>query len=260
MMLSVENVRISYPIGDVLDVGLKEIIIQKLKRTHRIHEFVAVDNASFELESGDLMGIIGSNGAGKSTLAKAIAGVVKPVAGRITRNGKVTALLELSAGFDGDLTVRENTRLRAAMMGYTSRYIDEVYDQIIAFAELEDFQDRNFKQLSSGMKSRLGFAIASLVNPEILILDEVLSVGDGAFKQKSEARMREIIKGGATTILISHSLKQVESMCNKILWLDKGKTVCYGKDVQGLCAQYQEFLNQKQKSRGSNPARDTRFK
>lgn len=247
MMLSVENVRITYPVGDVLDIGLKEMLIRKIKRQHTVREFAAVNDVSFTLEKGDLLGIIGSNGAGKSTLVKAIAGVVKPSGGTITRGGSVTALLELSAGFDADLTVRENTMLRAALMGYTKEYIGDVYDRVIEFAELQEFQDRNFKQLSSGMKSRLGFAIASLLDPEILILDEVLSVGDGAFKRKSEARMREIISQGATTILISHSLRQVESMCNKILWLDRGRQIEFGDDVEGICARYQEFLNSKGK-------------
>ena len=244
-MLSVENVRITYPVGDILDVGLKETMIRKLKKDYRVREFVAVDGVSFHLEKGDMLGIIGHNGAGKSTLVKAVAGVVKPAAGRIERRGKVTALLELSAGFDPDLTVRENTILRAAMMGYTREYVQQAYDKIIAFAELEEFQDRTFKQLSSGMKARLGFAIAGLIDPEILILDEVLSVGDSGFKKKSEARMKEIIHGGAVTVLISHSTRQVESMCNKLLWLDHGKQVAFTDEVKLYCDAYEEFMRSK---------------
>ena len=153
--------------------------------------------------------------------------------------------VELASGFDGDLTVRENTYLRGALLGYTKKFMIEKYDEIIAFAELEEHQDRAFKHLSSGMKSRLAFSIASLVNPDILILDEVLSVGDGAFRKKSEAKMKSIIGGGATTILVSHSLHQVRTMCNKILWLDKGEQVIFSDDVNAVCNAYEEFLKDK---------------
>ena len=156
-------------------------------------------------------------------------------------------LLELASGFDGDLTVRENTYLRGAMLGYTRKFMNEMYDQIIEFADLKEFEDRPFKQLSSGMKSRLAFSIACLVQPDILILDEVLSVGDGAFRRKSEAKMKEIIYGGATSILVSHSLEQVREMCTKILWLHKGHQVEFGDDVQGICDRYQEMLDGKRK-------------
>ena len=163
------------------------------------------------------------------------------------REGTIAALLELGSGFDGDLTVRENTYLRGAMLGYTRKFMNETYDQIIEFAELGEFQDRPFKQLSSGMKSRLAFSIASLVEPDILILDEVLSVGDGAFRKKSEAKMKEIINGGATTILVSHSIAQVRELCSKVLWLHKGVQIEFGSDVQGICDRYQEFLDGKRK-------------
>lgn len=208
-------------------------------------EFWADKNISFTLETGDMLGIIGTNGAGKSTLLKAVSGIMEPTHGWIKREGTIAALLELGSGFDGDLTVRENTYLRGAMLGYTRKFMDETYEQIIEFAELEEFQDRPFKQLSSGMKSRLAFSIASLVRPDILILDEVLSVGDGAFRKKSEAKMKEIINSGATTILVSHSLEQVRKMCSKILWLHKGEQKAFGNDVQGICDQYQEFLEKK---------------
>ena len=159
-------------------------------------------------------------------------------------HGNVAALLELTAGFDGELTVRENTYLRGAMLGYTRKFMDATYEQIIDFAELREFQDRPFKQLSSGMKSRLAFSIASLVQPDILILDEVLSVGDGAFRKKSEAKMREIIGGGATTILVSHSIAQVREMCNKVLWLHKGRQIAFG-ETKEICDRYQQFLEGK---------------
>jgi len=241
-ILKVENVSIKYITGDFKSIGLKEYVMRRLKGNYAIKEFWANRDITFSLEEGDMLGIIGTNGAGKSTLLKAISGIMRPSKGTITRHGTIAALLELGSGFDGDLTVKENAYLRGAMLGYTRKFMDETYEQIIDFAELKEFEDRPFKQLSSGMKSRLAFSIASLVRPDILILDEVLSVGDGAFRKKSEAKMKEIINGGATTILVSHSLEQVKSMCNKILWLHKGKQVTFGSDVQKICDDYQSFL------------------
>lgn len=242
-ILKVENVSIKYITGDFKSIGLKEYVMRKIKGNYTVKEFWANRDITFSLEEGEMLGIIGTNGAGKSTLLKAISGIMRPSKGTITRNGTIAALLELGSGFDGDLTVKENTYLRGAMLGYTRKFMDETYEQIIDFAELKEFEDRPFKQLSSGMKSRLAFSIASLVRPDILILDEVLSVGDGAFRKKSEAKMKEIIHGGATTILVSHSLEQVKSMCNKILWLHKGKQITFGSDVQKICDDYQSFLD-----------------
>lgn len=242
-ILEVSNVSIRYMTGDFKEIGLKEYVMRKLTRNYKVIEFWADKDITFSLEKGDMLGIIGANGAGKSTLLKAISGIMEPTKGWVKRQGNIAALLELGSGFDGDLTVRENTYLRGAMLGYTRKFMNETYDQIIDFAELREFENRPFKQLSSGMKSRLAFSIASLVQPDILILDEVLSVGDGAFKKKSEAKMREIMTGGATTILVSHSLSQVREMCSKILWLHKGRQVDFGSDVRGICDRYQEFLD-----------------
>ena len=244
-ILEVKNVSIRYITGDFKDIGLKEYVVRRIKGNYHVSEFWADKDVSFSLESGEMLGIIGSNGAGKSTLLKAVSGIMVPTKGWIHREGTIAALLELASGFDGDLTVKENAYLRGAMLGYTRRFMDETYDQIIDFAELRDFEDRPFKQLSSGMKSRLAFSIACLVKPDILILDEVLSVGDGAFRKKSEAKMREIINGGATTILVSHSLAQVREMCTKVLWLHKGRQIEFGTDVEGICDRYQQFLNGK---------------
>ncbi len=241
MMLKLENVSIRYMTGDFKDIGLKEYVMRRLKNNYQVKNFLAVDGVSFEIEKGDMLGIIGANGAGKSTLLKAVSGIMEPTQGRVIRDGNIAALLELASGFDGDLTVKENTYLRGAMLGYTRNFMNAMYPQIVAFAELEEFQDRPFKQLSSGMKSRLAFSIASLVKPEILILDEVLSVGDGAFRKKSEAKMREIISSGSTTILVSHSLEQVRNMCNKVLWLHKGKQIAFG-DTKPICDRYEAFL------------------
>ena len=244
-ILKCENVSIRYITGDFKDIGIKEYFMRKLTRNYKVNEFWADKNVTFEINRGDMLGIIGTNGAGKSTLLKAISGIMVPTEGYVERHGKIAALLELASGFDGDLTVKENTYLRGAMLGYTKKFMDETYDEIIEFAELSEFQDRPFKQLSSGMKSRLAFSIASLVNPDILILDEVLSVGDDSFRKKSEAKMKSIIKGGATTILVSHSIPQVRSMCNKILWLDHGRQVVFGDNVKDICDKYEQFLQTK---------------
>lgn len=240
--LKAENVSIRYITGDFKDIGIKEYVSRKATHNYHVNEFMAVDDVSFTLEPGDMLGIVGTNGAGKSTLLKAVAGIMEPTRGKITANGEVAALLELGSGFDGDLTVKENAYLRGAMLGYTKEFMDQTYDHIIDFAELREFEDRPFKQLSSGMKSRLAFSIASLVKPDILILDEVLSVGDGAFQEKSAKKMREIISQGATTILVSHSLDQIRELCNKVLWLDHGKQIAFG-DTQDVCNQYARFLN-----------------
>ena len=246
-ILEAKNVSIRYITGDFKDIGLKEYVLRKLKGDYHVTEFWADKDVSFTLERGEMLGIIGSNGAGKSTLLKAVSGIMVPTEGEIVREGTIAALLELASGFDGDLTVRENAYLRGAMLGYTRKFMDETYEQIIDFAELRDFEDRPFKQLSSGMKSRLAFSIACLVKPDILILDEVLSVGDGAFRKKSEQKMREIISGGATTILVSHSLAQVRELCTKVLWLHKGRQIDFGADVKGICDRYQQFLDGKLK-------------
>lgn len=241
-ILACDDVSIRYIVGDLKQIGIKEFFIKKITGKYKVREFWADRHVTFSINRGDMLGIIGSNGAGKSTLLKAVSGIMIPTEGKVACNGKIAALLELASGFDGDMTVKENTYLRGAMLGYTKQFMHDTYQDIIEFAELESFQDRPFKQLSSGMKSRLAFSIASLVNPDILILDEVLSVGDGAFRKKSEEKMRSIIGGGATTILVSHSIPQVRSMCNKILWLHKGEQITFGDDVTAICDAYEEFL------------------
>ncbi len=241
-IIDVKGVSIRYITGDFKDIGLKEYVMRRLKGNYHITEFWADKHITFSLEKGDMLGIIGTNGAGKSTLLKAISGIMVPTEGKMTVNGSVAALLELASGFDGELTVKENTYLRGAMLGYTRAFMDKNYQSIIDFAELKEFQNRPFKQLSSGMQSRLAFSIACLVNPDILILDEVLSVGDGAFREKSANKMRQILSGGVTGILVSHSVPQVRSMCNKILWIDHGQQVGFSADVKRYCDAYEEFL------------------
>ena len=244
-IISADKVSICYMTGDFKDIGLKEYVMRRLKGHYQVKQFWADKDISFSLEKGDMLGIIGTNGAGKSTLLKAVSGVMVPTSGRMIIHGSIAALLELASGFDKELTVKENTYLRGAMLGYTRKFMDEKYDEIIHFAELEEFQDRPFKQLSSGMKSRLAFSIACLVNPDILILDEVLSVGDGAFQKKSGDKMRQILDSGVTGILVSHSLGQVRELCNKILWIDHGHQVGFSDNVKLYCDAYEEFLETK---------------
>lgn len=244
-IIQAKDVSIRYIKGDFKSIGLKEYVLRRITKKYKIVEFWADRHISFSLEKGDMLGIIGTNGAGKSTLLKAISGIMIPTEGTMEVHGSIAALLELASGFDGDLTVRENTFLRGAMLGYTRKFMNDMYAHIIAFAELEDFQDHPFKQLSSGMKSRLAFSIACLVEPDILILDEVLSVGDGAFRKKSESKMMQILSGGVTGILVSHSMAQVRSLCNKILWLDHGKQIAFTEDTETCCNAYEEFLKTK---------------
>ena len=239
-ILEVKNLSVKYSLGSMRDTGLKEYLIRRGRDKAR--EFYANRNISFALERGDMLGIIGTNGAGKSTLLKAISGILPASEGEVICRGKIAALLELGSGFDSELTVRENAYLRGALLGYSKRFMDEKYPEIIEFAELSGVEDRAFKRLSSGMKSRLGFAICSFVNPDILILDEVLSVGDGAFRKKSETKMRSIINSGATSILVSHSLGQIRKTCTKLLWLDKGEQIAFGSDVEQILFAYEEFL------------------
>ncbi len=241
-VIECNNVSIRYITGDFKSIGVKEYVIRHLKGNYHVKEFWADKDVTFSLEKGDMLGIVGSNGAGKSTLLKAVTGIMIPTKGTMTVKGNVAALLELASGFDGDMTVKENTYLRGALLGYTRQFLDEKYDEIIKFAELEEFQDYEFKQLSSGMKSRLAFAIACLVNPDVIILDEVLSVGDGAFRKKSGDKMKEILDSGVTGLLVSHNVSQVRELCNKILWLDHGKQVAFTDETELYLDAYEEFL------------------
>ena len=240
-----KGVCIRYRRGNFKQIGLKEYLMKRLTGTYKVEDFWADWDVTFSLNPGDMLGIIGANGAGKSTLLKAVAGIMEPTKGSVRVRGNVAALLELASGFDRELTVKENAYLRGAMLGYTRAYMNEVYRDIIEFSELGEFENYAFRQLSSGMKSRLAFAIASRVQPDVLILDEVLSVGDGHFRRKSEKKMLEIIGSGATTILVSHSLEQVEKLCNKILWLHEGRQIDFSDDVKGVCSRYRDFLDGK---------------
>lgn len=226
--------------------SLKEFLFNISKKEKaETKYFMALNNINFQLKKGDILGVIGTNGAGKSTLLKLITGVLKAYKGDLIVNGKVTALLELATGFDPDLSVKENIFLRAALLGFNKEFINKRYKTIIEFAELEAHQENLFRNLSSGMQSRLGFAVSSLIEPEILILDEVLAVGDGAFREKSKNKIKEIINNGSTCIIVSHSISDIKSMCNKVLWLNKGQQVIYTDKVIDCCNSYEEFLRSK---------------
>ncbi len=240
-MIDVKDVSVRYIMGDFKDIGIKEYLIRKAKGQMMVKEFWALRDVSFHVEKGTLLGIIGSNGSGKSTILRVLAGIMPPTRGSVHVNGSIAPLLELGAGFDGDLTVRENIYLRGAMLGYTKEFVNEEYEHIIEFSELREFEDVAFKKLSSGMKSKLAFSLASRVNPDILVLDEVLSVGDIGFRKKSENRMRELMSGGTTTILVSHSMQQIREMCTQVVWLEKGEMRGIGATKQ-LCDEYEKYM------------------
>jgi len=219
--------------------NLKEYVIKLLKRQLLFQEFWALRDISFEVERGDRLGIVGLNGAGKSTLLKIISGVMKPTEGNVDIHGRVVPLLELGAGFDHNYTGRENIYLNGAILGYSKEFIEEKFHEIVEFSEIGQFIDVPLKNYSSGMKARLGFSIATVVEPEILILDEVLSVGDAKFKQKSEERILQLFDKGITVLFVSHSTEQVQRLCNKAIWLEHGKIIMQGS-ADEVCTKYAE--------------------
>ncbi|MCQ2506794.1 MAG: ABC transporter ATP-binding protein [Lachnospiraceae bacterium] len=221
--------------------NLKEYVIRLLKRNLQYKEFLALDEVSFNACAGDRIGILGLNGAGKSTLSKIVAGVLKPSCGKIYRKGKIAPLIELGAGFEQQYTGRENIFLYGSMLGYKKEYIASKLDEIIDFSELGDFIDIPLKNYSSGMKARLGFSIATACEPDILILDEVLSVGDAKFRKKSEQKVKSMMKEDTTVLFVSHSLSQVEAICNKVMILDHGKCIFLGDVKEGI-AKYEEII------------------
>lgn len=242
--IEVRNVSVKYIIGDFKDIGIKEYLIKKIKGEMVVKEKWALKNISFAIEKGDLLGIVGSNGSGKSTILKVLAGIMPPTEGSVSVNGKIAPLLELGAGFDTDLTVRENIFLRGAMLGYTKKFIMDKYPEIIEFSELKEYEDVAFRRLSSGMKSKLAFSLASMVHPDILVLDEVLSVGDIAFQKKSSHKMKELIHSGITTILVSHSMQQIRSICTKVVWIEQGEMMGIG-NTKEICDKYEKYMESK---------------
>lgn len=239
--LRVDNIGIRFRLTNERVDSLKEYVIKMVKRELRYQEFWALQDVTFQVKKGERLGILGLNGAGKSTLLKIIAGVLKPTTGTVARNGKIVPLLELGAGFDKQYTGAENIYLYGAMLGYPKAFLREKFNEIIEFSELGDFINVPLKNYSSGMKARLGFSIATIVEPEILILDEVLSVGDAKFKKKSEKKIKDMFNQGITVLFVSHSIAQVRSLCDRAIILEKGKLMAEG-DVGTVSAIYEEAV------------------
>lgn len=218
--------------------SIKEYIVQMLRGKIKYEEFWALKNVSFEVERGEVVGIIGHNGAGKSTLLKVISGILKPTGGELEVHGNVVPMLELGSGFDHDLTGRENIFLNGSILGYSEKYLKEKYEQIVEFSELGKFIDVPIRNYSSGMLMRLAFSIATVVQPEILIVDEILVVGDAAFQEKSKTRMLELMGGGTTVLFVSHSLEQIREMCDRVIWLEHGQIKAIGATKE-ICDAYE---------------------
>lgn len=236
-MIKVENVSMKFMIMHDRIRSLKEYTVALLKRKLKYEEFWALKDINFEVQRGEVMGIIGRNGAGKSTLLKIISGILKPTEGKVSVGGNIVPMLELGSGFDHDLTGHENIFLNGAILGYSEGFLRSKYDEIVKFAELEKFIDVPIRNYSSGMLMRLAFSIATVVNPEILIVDEILAVGDEAFQAKSKARMMELMGGGTTVLFVSHNLEQIRELCNRVIWLDEGRIKMIG-DKQEVCDAY----------------------
>ena len=235
--IKVQDVSMMFNLSTEKMDSIKEYFIRAVKRQLYYQEFWALRNISFELEKGDSLGIVGLNGSGKSTLLKIISGILKPTTGRVETYGGIAPLIELGAGFDSNLSARENIYLNGAMLGYDREYMNRRFDEIIEFAQLQDFVDTAIKNYSSGMVARLGFAIATMNVPDILIIDEILAVGDYQFQQKSFAKMQSMMDTGATVVFVSHSTEQVQQICNKALWMEHGEIKMFG-DVQTVCDAY----------------------
>lgn len=237
-IVSVKNISLKFKMEQNRANSLKEFCVRWLKRDLKSEDFWALTDVSFDVEKGDVIGIIGHNGAGKSTLLKVISGIMKPTKGTIEAHGNIVPMLELGSGFDMELSGRENIYLNGAILGYSEEFLNEKYDEIVAFSELGNFIEAPLRTYSSGMLARLAFSVACIVEPEILIVDEILSVGDADFQEKSRARMMDLMTGGTTVFFVSHSLKQIREMCNKVVWLERGKIQAIGK-TEEICNMYE---------------------
>ena len=241
IMLSVKNVTMKFLLINDRVTGIKEFIVNYIKGKIKFDRYVALEDISFDVRKGEVLGIIGRNGAGKSTLLKVVSGIYTPTSGKVTINGVIAPMLELGAGFDYDLSGRENIFLNGAVLGYSHEYIKNKYDEIVEFAEIKDFINVPIRNYSSGMLMRLAFSIATVVVPDILIVDEILAVGDERFQKKSRARMLELMESGTTVLFVSHSLEQIRSLCSHVIWLDKGRLVMDG-DTESVCDAYSKYL------------------
>ncbi len=240
IMIKANNITVCYRMPNDKIQSIKEYLVALLKRKLQYEEFYALRDVDFEIKKGEVVGIIGNNGAGKSTLLKVISGILEPVKGRVTLGGNVVPMLELGSGFDYDLTGRENIFLNGAILGYSESFLKSKYDEIVEFSELKEFIDSPVRNYSSGMVMRLAFSIASMVNPDILIVDEILAVGDAAFQQKSYARMTELMSHGTTVLLVSHSIDQIRGLCDRVIWLDHGRVMAIG-ETEKVCREYMQF-------------------
>ena len=239
IIVKVDNLGICFNLAKERVDSLKEYFLKFTKGSLHFEEFWALKNVSIEIKRGDFYGLVGINGSGKSTLLKTIAGVFKPTEGKVTVNGTIAPLIELGAGFDMDLTARENIYLNGAVLGFSKQFMDDHFQDIVDFSELHDFLDVPLKNYSSGMVARIAFAIATVTDPDILIADEVLSVGDYAFQEKCEKRMAQLLANGTTVIFVSHSTEQVKRLCNKATWLEHGKIIMTG-DAETVCDAYSQ--------------------
>lgn len=236
-VIRVENLGIRFRMDKNKTTNFKEYLVRMLKRQNAYTDFWALRNLSFEVRRGEVIGIIGHNGAGKSTLLKSISRIIEPTEGSIERKGRIVPMLELGSGFDYELTGMENVYLNGAVLGFTRKFIKEHYQEIVDYSEIGDFISMPLKTYSSGMIARLAFSIATMVKPEILIVDEILSVGDERFQEKSYQRMMTLMQGGTTVLFVSHNIKQIRQMCNRVLWLDHGKMRMCG-DAEEVCTAY----------------------
>lgn len=246
-MITLNNVSMKFNLGVEKDNSIKMMFIKFLtpkKKKKKKEYFWALKDINFTIEKGDVVGIIGSNGAGKSTLLKVVSGVYKPTTGMVSVDGKISPMIELGAGFDAELTARENIFLNGAILGYSKEFILDKFDAIVEFSELKDFLDVPIKNFSSGMVAKLAFSISTIVEPEILIVDEILSVGDIKFQEKSKNKMLSMIKGGTTVLYVSHSIDSIKELCNKVIWLDHGKIVKMG-NAKKICDEYYKKLMKK---------------
>lgn len=241
-MIRVKNVTMKFNLG-IEATSFKETFISLFDKKRRVskekNELLALNNVSFEISKGEVVGLIGSNGAGKSTLLKVVSGVMKPTKGTVKVEGVISPMIELGAGFDPELTARENIYLNGAILGYSKKFLDDKFEQIVEFSEIRDFLDVPVKNFSSGMTAKLAFSIATVVDPEILIVDEILSVGDIKFQEKSKKKMMEMIKGGTTVLYVSHSLDSIKDLCNRVIWLEHGQIVKIG-EAKKVCDEYYE--------------------
>lgn len=237
VMVDVDHVTIRFNLANQKIDNLKEYFIKFIKKELMFQEFLAIKDVSFRVHEGEAWGLIGTNGSGKSTMLKAISGIMKPYRGTITINGSVAPLIELGAGFDPECTARENIFLNGCVLGHTLKFMEEHFDEIVEFAEIQNFLDSPIKNYSSGMKARLGFSIATMVKPDILIVDEILSVGDYKFRQKCEQRMKELLGGGTTLLYVSHNIDEVKRLCDHAIWIDRGETRMIG-EVEAVCDAY----------------------